>query len=202
MQWPQEELGVYKMITEHDKIDKAVRLVRELHKSQFRKSTKIPYFEHLSGVACLIKLSGGNTNQIIAGLLHDSVEDQGDKINFEDIEKQFGEEVAMIVKDCTFEETDEPYRVHKARGIQRVADGNIAPQSHLVINCDKLHNAESIVKDFVLVGDTLWDRFNGDKSDIVWYYTEMYKALRKSSPRLNNPMLDRLERAIRVINSF
>lgn len=202
MQWPQEEIGVYIMLTEHDKINKAVKLAQELHKNQYRKATKIPYFEHLASVACLIKLSGGSTDQIIGGLLHDAIEDQGDKITLEEIEKQFGSGVATIVKDCTHEKTDEPYRVHKGRPIEKIAKGNIHPSSHLVINCDKLHNAESIIKDYIVVGEKLWDRFSSDKNDIVWYYTEMYKALRESSVRINNPMLDTLERAVRVINSF
>ena len=183
-------------------IEKANTLAQELHKKQFRKHTKIPYYEHLAGVAGLIKLGGGNDTQIIAGLLHDSIEDQGDKITIEEIKNLFGSEVATLVMDCTHEDTDEGYRVHKQRPMDKIASGNISLYSNLVITCDKLYNAESIVRDYVLIGDKLWDRFNGDKSDVVWYYTGMYKALRSVAPSGSNPMLDRLERAVRVLNSF
>jgi (p)ppGpp synthase/HD superfamily hydrolase len=202
MQWPQEEIGVFKMLQRQPEIEKAIALARDLHKNQFRKSTKIPYFEHLASVACKVRLAGGSTDQVIGAFLHDAIEDQGDKITLEEIRHEFGLTVSQIVKDCTHEKTDEPYRVHKQRPIDMISEGGIIPQSHLVITCDKLHNAESIIKDYILIGDKLWDRFNGDKSDIVWYYTEMYKALRNSSLQFNNPILGELERAVRVINSF
>lgn len=202
MQWPQEELGAFKMLYGNPNVEKAVILARELHKNQLRKSTKIPYFEHLAAVACLIKLGGGSDEQVIAGLLHDAIEDQGDKITIEEIKDQFGDLVATMVMDATHMDTDEPYRVHKQIPMDKIAAGNIHPSSQLVITCDKLHNAESIIKDYIVVGDQLWDRFNGDKSDIVWYYTGMYKALRQCSVRHNNPMLDQLERAVQVLNSF
>lgn len=190
------------MLQRQPEIEKAIVLARDLHKAQFRKSTKIPYFEHLASVACKVRLASGNTDQVIAAFLHDAIEDQGDKITLENIQEMFGKTVYQIVKDCTHEKTDEPYRVHKQRPIDMISEGNIHTSSHLVITCDKLHNAESIIKDYIVVGEKLWDRFNGDKSDIVWYYTEMYKALRNSSPQNNNPTLDEFERAVRVINSF
>ena len=202
MIWPQEELGVYKMLEHNPLVRQAININRELFKDQYRKGTKIPYFEHLIAVACLVKLHGGTENQIIAGLFHDTIEDQGDKMTIDEIRKQFGDEVADIVMECTQIKSKLPYREHKGKFIDKLNAGLVAPNAHLVITCDKLHNAQSIVKDYILIGEKLWDRFRGDKEDIVWYYTELYKGLRKCSVRYNNPLLDELERAVRVINSL
>ncbi|HEX2309301.1 MAG TPA: HD domain-containing protein, partial [Vicinamibacterales bacterium] len=59
------------------RFDRAFALARELHSSQIRKGTKIPYVSHLLGVASLVLEDGGDEDQAIAALLHDAVEDQG-----------------------------------------------------------------------------------------------------------------------------
>ena len=41
------------------------------HADQCRKKTQIPYVSHLIQVAGLVLEHGGNTDQAIAGLLHD-----------------------------------------------------------------------------------------------------------------------------------
>ena len=55
----------------------ALQFAFKLHSKQFRKGTKIPYFFHLSSVSNHVIENGGNTDEAIAGLLHDAVEDQG-----------------------------------------------------------------------------------------------------------------------------
>ena len=55
----------------------ALNFVFKLHSKQFRKGTKIPYFFHLSAVSNHVIENGGDTDEAIAGLLHDAVEDQG-----------------------------------------------------------------------------------------------------------------------------
>ena len=47
----------------------------KLHEKQVRKGTSIPYFFHLV-LSNLVIENGGTTNEAIAGLLHDAVEDQ------------------------------------------------------------------------------------------------------------------------------
>ena len=54
----------------------ALNFAFKLHSKQFRKGTKIPYFFHLSAVSNHVIENGGDTDEAIAGLLHDAVEDQ------------------------------------------------------------------------------------------------------------------------------
>ena len=55
----------------------ALVLATQLHASQKRKGTSIPYVSHLLAVSSLVLEHGGNENQAIAALLHDALEDQG-----------------------------------------------------------------------------------------------------------------------------
>jgi (p)ppGpp synthase/HD superfamily hydrolase len=79
----------------------ALELAMNLHRDQKRKGTDIPYITHLWAVASIVGENGGTEDQVIAALLHDAIEDQGDKISQEQIEEQFGTRVAEIVKACT-----------------------------------------------------------------------------------------------------
>ncbi len=54
-------------------VDEALRL----HADQTRKGSDIPYASHLLSTAALVLQFGGNEDQAIAGLLHDSGEDAG-----------------------------------------------------------------------------------------------------------------------------
>ena len=68
----------------------ALNFAYKLHKKQFRKDTEIPYFFHLSSVSNHIIENGGTTDEAIAGLLHDAVEDQGGEKILNLIRKKFG----------------------------------------------------------------------------------------------------------------
>ena len=55
----------------------ALVMATQLHASQKRKGTSIPYVSHLLAVSSLVLEHGGSEDQAIAALLHDAVEDQG-----------------------------------------------------------------------------------------------------------------------------
>jgi GTP diphosphokinase / guanosine-3',5'-bis(diphosphate) 3'-diphosphatase len=68
------------------------------HSTHFRNSGE-PYIHHLLETAVILAELGSSGKTISAGLLHDAVEDVGVKI--EDIEKEFGKEVAFMVEGVT-----------------------------------------------------------------------------------------------------
>jgi (p)ppGpp synthase/HD superfamily hydrolase len=79
----------------------AMKLSSQLHSTQLRKGTNIPYISHLLGVTSLVLEHGGNEDEAISAMLHDAVEDQGGQKTLELIHIQFGENVAAIVEGCT-----------------------------------------------------------------------------------------------------
>ena len=82
------------------KYKKAIDYAFALHSNQYRKGTTIPYFTHLVSVSNNVIENGGNTDEAIAGLLHDAVEDQGGEKTLKLIRKRFGNKVAKIVDEC------------------------------------------------------------------------------------------------------
>ena len=81
-----------------NKIFKAYTFAAEKHKNQKRKSGE-SYIIHPLNVAYILSNWGLDTQTICAALLHDVVEDTD--ATYEDIEKNFGEEVASLVEGVT-----------------------------------------------------------------------------------------------------
>ena len=83
-----------------DKIETAYEYARALHDGQFRASGE-PYISHPIAVAEIVAGLELDTDSICAALLHDTVEDCAEKTNLKEIEKLFGQDVAMLVDGLT-----------------------------------------------------------------------------------------------------
>ena len=79
-------------------IEKAYMLSREAHKEQVRKSGE-PYIIHPLWVGIILADLEMDKETIVAGMLHDTVEDTD--MTVEDITREFGEEVALLVDGVT-----------------------------------------------------------------------------------------------------
>ena len=88
----------YHPSTDISMIQKAYEVAREAHKDQKRKSGE-PYIIHPLCVAIILADLELDKETIVAGLLHDSVEDTW--MTYEEVEKEFGSEVALLVDGVT-----------------------------------------------------------------------------------------------------
>lgn len=79
-------------------IERAYRRAEQAHKDQRRKSGE-PYFTHCVAVAQILAELNMDACTIAAALLHDTVEDT--RLTLEDIEREFGVEVARLVDGVT-----------------------------------------------------------------------------------------------------
>ncbi len=61
-----------------NRFGQAFELASQVHASQLRKGTPVPYLAHLMSVAALVLEHGGDEDTAIAALLHDAVEDCDD----------------------------------------------------------------------------------------------------------------------------
>src|ERR1700733_3588615 len=119
----------------HRDFERALVFATRLHATQTRKQTNVPYISHLISVAGLVLEYGGNRHEAIAGLLHDSIEDQGTHYPGGvpalkgAIASEFGAPVLDIVQGCTDSETEPkpPWRARKEAYIRHIrsASGSV-----------------------------------------------------------------------------
>ena len=178
------------------RFEDALIYAAKLHAQQIRKGSMVPYISHLMAVAGIVLEYGGNEDEAIAALLHDSIEDQGGDIVRQEIRRRFGERVAETVDGCT--DTDvqpkPPWRERKEAYIAHIRDA--LSSVRLVSVADKLHNAQTILKDYRSVGDAIWERFKGGKEGTLWYYRSLVTEFRATGP---SPLVDELDRVVKEI---
>ena len=145
-----------------------------LHSRQKRKGTSIPYISHPMSVSALIMEFGGDEDQAIAGLLHDSLEDCGPE-HERVIRNNWGDRVAGIVRACTdgtpdADGTKAPWDERKRKYLDHLRH---TPRDNLLVSaCDKLHNARAILAD-LRAGHEVFDRFSAGKEKTLSYYQEL-----------------------------
>ncbi len=172
----------------------ALTYATQLHASQVRKGSGVPYITHLLGVASIALEYGANEDEAIAALLHDAIEDQGGAATREEIRRRFGDNVTAIVDGCTDSDTTPkpPWRQRKEAYI-----AHLATASHsvlLVSAADKLYNTRSILKDYRIVGESVWERFQGGgKEGTLWYYRSLVIAFYQTG---TTPLIEELERVV------
>ncbi|NLH96086.1 MAG: bifunctional (p)ppGpp synthetase/guanosine-3',5'-bis(diphosphate) 3'-pyrophosphohydrolase [Clostridiaceae bacterium] len=93
-----EKIRKYNAGCDFDLLDKAYAMAQKAHEGQLRESGE-PYITHPLEVAHILADLEMDCTTIIAGLLHDTVEDTN--CSFEDIKEQFGESAAMLVDGVT-----------------------------------------------------------------------------------------------------
>jgi len=162
--------------------DKALTYASELHRSQTRKQSTIPYIAHLLAVCSLVLEHEGDEAQAIAALLHDGPEDQGGEAALADIRQHFGDDVGDLVAACgePLHHGKSAWQERKEAFLQHLA--TVPPRALLIIVADKVHNARCIVADHALVGGEVFNRFNGGTAGTKWYYRNLAAVLGRHSP--------------------
>lgn len=104
-------------IADRELINRAYRMAENAHKGQNRASGE-PYVNHCVAVASLLAELRIPVNVVVAGLLHDTVEDT--PVTLDDIRNDFGEDVAKLVDGVT-----------KLTQLPRVSRGDQHPEEEI-----------------------------------------------------------------------
>lgn len=159
--------------TRKNRIEEAIELAAQAHDGQFRKGTNTPYISHPYAVGLILMEAGCSEAVVIAGILHDTVEDTD--LTLESIRKIFGEPIANIVDGCT----ENKALRWRERKIERIEALKTATTEVCLVTCaDKLHNLRTVISEFDNIGDTVWDRFHGGLEAQAWYYRSILESLR------------------------
>jgi (p)ppGpp synthase/HD superfamily hydrolase len=163
-----------------DRINHALAFAAKHHDRQVRKGTRLPYLTHPANVAIILTRYGRDESTVVAGILHDVIEDcVREDYSRNDLEQRiaekFGDEVLQSVLSVTHRRKDDEgmefsAEERKADYLERLAQAG--DSARWVCAADKVHNIRSIVADLrrTLDPDTVWTRFAvGREGTVRWY---------------------------------
>ena len=183
-----------------DRLERALRYAAVCHQGQERRGSGVPYFQHVVAVALVLDRLGFEEDVVVAGLLHDVIEDT--EATREDVRDRFGPGVAELVASCSEVKNDDegrerPWIDRKRDHLEALAG---APaEARAVALADKLHNLASIACD-LREGRPVWSLFHADRDRVLWYYRAATATLGAGDPRLETlagecrEALERVER--------
>lgn len=130
------------------RIEQAIRAAAILHNDQVRKGQMpLPYVTHLFSVACIIASYTDDEDTIIAGLLHDTLEDTD--YTPEELEEDFGARVRSLVEAVTQQPDAGGRDAWKERHHEYIRRLKDAPAEALIIAAaDKIHNMRSAIETY------------------------------------------------------
>lgn len=162
------------------RIQKAINLAiktHELDEKQKRKGKDIPYIVHPLTVGLILSHAGVDEDVVIAGILHDTIEDsqEENKATRELIQEAFGAEVAELVLSVTETDKSLSWDERKAAALEHIA--HFSEGSVLVKSADILSNCTEILADYEVSGDEMFTRFNNGKEPVLANYIRVIDAL-------------------------
>ena len=157
--------------------EKAIIFAAKAHSGQKRKGTDIPFMIHPLEVASIVAGITPDEEMMCAAVLHDVIEDCKD-VTGEDIRREFGDKVADYVL-IESEDKSRSWIERKRHTVDFLKHRAKRPAKVIALG-DKLANVRSLARDYKLLGDDLWQRFNmKDKNMQGWYYKGVAEALKE-----------------------
>jgi len=121
--------------------EKAKKFAIRAHYNQVRKSEPDkPMIIHPMEVAKMLEEYGFDENVVSAACLHDVVEDTSYTI--EDIEREFGEDIAQLVYSVSEPDKSLPWKERKQHTIDTIK--NMDCRKKIIACADKINNLESL----------------------------------------------------------
>lgn len=171
-----------------DKLEAAIRFAGIRHDGHLRvERERLPYITHLVSVSVLVSNHTEDEDTIIAGLLHDILEDT--KTTAEEVRHLFGNDVCQMVMSVT-----EPKKqVWKERKLGYLLQLESASEGALLIAAaDKLHNIRSKLALLHAEGSESSGKWSNPPSEYVWYHGEVVALIER---RLRSPIVSMLRAA-------
>jgi GTP pyrophosphokinase len=170
-----------------DIINHALAFAAKHHDRQVRQGTRLPYLTHPANVAIILTRYGCDEPTVVAGILHDVVQDSvrdgytaemlGQRIG-----EKFGEGVLAAILLSTYRRADDDGvelspDEKRSDYLQRLNNEN---ESALwVAAADNVHNANSILSDLRRTVDenSVWSRFSAGKAATIGWFREVVARL-------------------------
>jgi (p)ppGpp synthase/HD superfamily hydrolase len=187
-----------------DRINHALAFAAKHHDRQVRKGTRLPYLTHPANVAIILTRYGRDEDTVIAGILHDVIEDcVRENYTRDMLEQRIGDKFGTAVLDTVLAVTHRTIddsgtelssEERKDDYLERLSRAGESAQ--WVCAADKLHNAGTILADLKRTIDptTVWGRFSVGREGTVRWYRRVYERLRELG--FAAPIMDELRRIV------
>ena len=167
-----------------DAINHALAFAAKHHDRQVRKGTRLlPYFTKPANIAVILTRYGCDENAVVAGILHDVVQDLlREGVSRETLEERvgekFGDDVLAQLYAITQRRVDDDgvefsSDEMKTDYLERLSSA--PPQALWVSAAEKLHNANSLLSDLkrTVDPDSVWSRTSGGRATTVKWYRDV-----------------------------
>lgn len=193
-----------------DAINHAFAFAAKHHDRQVRKGTKLPYFTQPANVAVILSRYGCGESTVVAGILHDVVQDsirEGSTREMlqQRIGEKFGDEVLSCLLAVTQRRVDDDgvelsSDDTKTDYLERLAS---APQPALWVSAaEKLHNANSLLSDLrrTVDPDSVWSRTSGGRPVFVKWYRDVVNRFAQIG--FTEPITAELREAVTLLEKY
>jgi len=166
----------------------------EVYQKQKRKGKDIAYITHPLTVGLILARADTAEDVIVAGILHDTIEDSIDKkkVTFGMLAERFGKNVADLVDSVTEQRKDLEWEPRKREALEHIQ--TFSRDSLLVKSADIISNVSEILEDYRKAGLNTFRRFNAPKEKVVRHYMETMESILGRWPEI--PFADDLNMLI------
>lgn len=149
----------------------------EVYQKQRRKGKDIPYIIHPLTVGILLSLAGAREEVVIAGILHDTIEDSPmhKKVTKDMLGERFGQEVAELVESVTETDRALSWDERKDQALRHIA--TYSHDSLLLKSADVIANVSELLDDVSRDGEDVFGRFSVSREKTLFHIQRIFKAL-------------------------
>jgi (p)ppGpp synthase/HD superfamily hydrolase len=193
-----------------DRINHAFAFAAKHHDRQVRKGTRLPYLTHPANVAIILTRYGQDDTTVVAGILHDVIEDavrEGwtPEMLEERIGEKFGSDALQTVLAVTLRRHDDDGNEldkEEKRADLLIRLANADARARWVCAANMVHNGSAILADLkrTVDIDSVWSRFSVGREGTIRWYRAVYDRLVELG--FTTPIADELRDVTEALEKF